>query len=66
MNWIQKIIGLVAGQNSFLRNIFILLIITRLIFLENNQLFLAIEVLGSIIIYLLEILVKSLDSKDLD
>lgn len=66
MNWIQKIIGLVAGQNSFLRNIFILLIITRLIFLENNQLFLAIEILGSIIIYLLEILVKSLDSKDLD
>ena len=50
MNWIQKIIGLVAGQNSFLRNIFILLIITRLIFLEDSQLALILEIIGGLIV----------------
>ena len=61
MNWIQKIIGLVAGQNSFLRNIFILLIITRLIFLEDSQLALILEIIGGLIV-----LVSHNENKDSD
>ena len=50
MNWIQRIIGLAASQSYFLKNIFILIIITRLIFLEDSQLALILEIIGGIIV----------------
>jgi len=50
MNWIQKIITLAVSQSSFLKNIFILLIITRLVFLEDSQLALILEIIGGLIV----------------
>ena len=61
MNWIQKIIGLAASQSSFLKNIFILIIITRLIFLEDSQLALILEIIGGLIV-----LVSHNENKDSD
>lgn len=61
MNWIQKIIALTAGHSSFLKNIFILLIVTRLIFLEDSQLALILEIIGGLIV-----LITHQENKDQD
>lgn len=49
MKWLQKLLELFTTQSFFLKNIFILLIITRLIFLENNQLALIAEIIGGLV-----------------
>lgn len=49
MKWLHKILELFATQHSFLKNIFILLVITRLMFLENNQLALIAEIIGGLV-----------------
>lgn len=49
MNLIKKIIRGLATQHSFVKDVFILLIITRLMFLENNQLVLIAEIISSFI-----------------
>ena len=49
MKWLQKILELFTTQSSFLKNIFILLVITRLMFLENNQLALIAEIIGCLV-----------------
>ena len=49
MNWLQKLLELFNNQSSFLKNIFILLVITRLMFLENNQLALIAEIIGGLV-----------------
>lgn len=49
MKWLQKILELFTTQSSFLKNIFILLVITRLMFLENNQLALIAEIIGGLV-----------------
>lgn len=49
MKWLHKILELFTTQNSFLKNIFILLVITRLMFLENNQLALIAEIIGGLV-----------------
>lgn len=49
MKWIQKLLELFTTQSSFLKNIFILLVITRLMFLENNQLALIAEIIGGLV-----------------
>lgn len=49
MKWLQKLLELFTTQNSFLKNIFILLVITRLMFLENNQLALIAEIIGGLV-----------------
>jgi len=50
MKLLKKIYELLLKDHSFLKNIFILVIITRLIFLEENQMALIAEILGSIIV----------------
>ena len=50
MKLLKKIYELLLKDHSFLKNIFILVIITRLIFLEENQMALLAEILGSIIV----------------
>lgn len=50
MNWIQKFITLASGSGSFFKTIFILIIVTRLIFLEDSQLALILEIIGSLIV----------------
>jgi len=49
MKRLQKLLELFTTQSSFLKNIFILLVITRLMFLENNQLALIAEIIGSLV-----------------
>jgi hypothetical protein len=49
MKWLQKLLELFTTQHSFLKNIFILLVITRLMFLENNQLALIAEIIGGLV-----------------
>lgn len=49
MKWLHKILELFTTQQSFLKNIFILLVITRLMFLENNQLALIAEIIGGLV-----------------
>ena len=49
MKWLQKLLELFTTQSSFLENIFILLVITRLMFLENNQLALIAEIIGGLV-----------------
>ena len=49
MKWLHKILELFTIQSSFLKNIFILLVITRLMFLENNQLALIAEIIGGLV-----------------
>ena len=49
MKWVQKFLELFTTQSSFLKNIFILLVITRLMFLENNQLALIAEIIGGLV-----------------
>lgn len=49
MKWLQKFLELFTTQSSFLKNIFILLVITRLMFLENNQLALVAEIIGGLV-----------------
>lgn len=49
MKWLQKLLELFTTQSSFLKNIFILLVITRLMFLENNQLALIAEIIGGLV-----------------
>ncbi len=49
MKWLHKILELFTTQHSFLKNIFILLVITRLMFLENNQLALIAEIIGGLV-----------------
>lgn len=46
----KKIIELIVNSKSFLKNIFILLILCRLLFIETDQLFLIAEILGSVIL----------------
>ena len=61
MNWIQKFIALVSGQGSFLKTVFILVIVTRLIFLEDSQLALILEIIGGLIV-----LITHQENKDQD
>lgn len=49
MKWLQKLLELFTTQSSFIKNIFILLVITRLMFLENNQLALIAEIIGGLV-----------------
>lgn len=49
MKFLHKLLELFISQNSFLKNIFILLVITRLMFLENNQLALIAEIIGGLV-----------------
>ena len=49
MKWLHKILELFTTQSSFLKNIFTLLVITRLMFLENNQLALIAEIIGGLV-----------------
>ena len=49
MKWLRKLLELFTTQHSFLKNIFILLVITRLMFLENNQLALIAEIIGGLV-----------------
>ena len=49
MKWLQKLVELYTTQSSFIKNIFILLVITRLMFLENNQLALIAEIVGGLV-----------------
>jgi hypothetical protein len=49
MKWLHKILELFTTQSSFFKNIFILLVITRLMFLENNQLALIAEIIGGLV-----------------
>lgn len=49
MKWLHKILELFTTQSSFLKNIFILLVIARLMFLENNQLALIAEIIGGLV-----------------
>jgi hypothetical protein len=49
MKWLEKLLELFTTQSSFLKNIFILLVITRLMFLENNQLALIAEIIGGLV-----------------
>jgi hypothetical protein len=49
MKLLQKLLELFTIQSSFLKNIFILLVITRLMFLENNQLALIAEIIGGLV-----------------
>ncbi len=49
MKWLHKILELFTTQSSFLKNIFILLVTTRLMFLENNQLALIAEIIGGLV-----------------
>ena len=49
MKWLQKLLELFTTQSSFIKNIFILLVITRLMFLENNQLALIAEIIVGLV-----------------
>lgn len=49
MKWLHKILELFTTQNSFLQRVFLLLVITRLMFLENNQLALIAEIIGGLV-----------------
>ena len=49
MKLLQILLELFTTQSSFLKNIFILLVITRLMFLENNQLALIAEIIGGLV-----------------
>lgn len=49
MKWIQKLLELFTTQSSFLQRVFLLLVITRLMFLENNQLALIAEIIGGLV-----------------
>lgn len=49
MKWLQKLLELFTTQSSFIKNVFILLVITRLMFLENNQLALIAEIIGGLV-----------------
>lgn len=49
MKWLQKLLELFTTQSSFLQKVFLLLVITRLMFLENNQLALIAEIIGGLV-----------------
>jgi|GEM_PF-2884898 len=61
MNWLRKIFELIPKQYFFARNVFILVIITRLLFLEDNQLALIAEIIGGIIMLTLQDKEKDLE-----
>jgi len=46
---LSKLFMLISGNKPFIKNVFILLILTRLVCLEENQLILIAEILGSIV-----------------
>lgn len=46
---LSKLFMLISVNKSFIKNVFILLILTRLVCLEENQLILIAEILGSIV-----------------
>lgn len=50
MNLINKIAAIVKSKDSFIINIMILLIITRLAFLETSQLALIAEIISGLIV----------------
>jgi hypothetical protein len=54
MNWLQKTLELFATQSSFFIKIIFLILFTRLIFLENNQLFLFFEMLFTIVVLIIK------------
>ena len=45
---IKKLLTILIGERMFLKNIFYMIIITRLLFLESNQLALIAEIITSI------------------
>lgn len=49
MKWLEKLLELFTTQSSFVKNLFILLVVTRLMFLENNQLALIAEIIGGLV-----------------
>lgn len=49
MKWLEKLLELFTTQSSFIKNLFILLVVTRLMFLENNQLALIAEIIGGLV-----------------
>lgn len=50
MKYLKFIIDLISKEQSFLKNIFIILIMTRLLFLEDNQLALLAEIVGGLVV----------------
>ena len=50
MKYLKFIIDLISKEQSFLKNIFIILIMTRLLFLEDNQLALLAEIIGGLVV----------------
>jgi len=54
MKWLQKLLELFTTQSSFFIKAIFLILFTRLIFLENNQLFLFFEMLFTIIVLIIK------------
>lgn len=50
MNFLKKLYRLLYKNNTFIKNIGFLIILTRLIFLENNQILMCFEILSGIIV----------------
>lgn len=60
MKFLKKLYKLFSQNNSFIKNISFLIILTRLIFLENNQILMCFEIFSGIII----LAIKQTDSND--
>ena len=50
MQYLKLIKSMLLKEQSYLKNIFIILIITRLLFLEDNQLALLAEIIGGLVV----------------
>jgi len=61
MNIITKIIALVNKEHSFLSKALILLLLTRLMFLEDNTLALISEIIGSLAVIASGVCQKKID-----
>jgi hypothetical protein len=50
MNLLKKLIDLIRKEHSYIKDLFIILIITRLMFLEDNTLILLAEIVGGLVL----------------
>ena len=49
MKYLRKLIDLLCKERGYIKDIFIIIVITRLIFLEDNTLVLLTEIVGGLV-----------------
>ncbi len=49
MKYLRKLIDLLCKERGYIKDIFIIIVITRLIFLEDNTLVLLAEIVGGLV-----------------